>query len=397
MNIFLVYNAPSNGLIINFTNAVTRNDTNAINKMIPELIASSYRNNYASGNLWHNHLTYFLLHNENPFTLACERRKSPVGSLKDLALHDFAIIHRLFRLEHDCMKYIRSINGDGNPSVCELSAKLASSAAPEEIYEHLTAFYELHGVGTLAFNRAFRLSGNDLVAVGNVGNIRLDDLVGYELQKQELVANTEAFVSGLPANNVLLYGDGGTGKSTSVRAVLNEFAPRGLRVIELYKEQFRDILRLTEILRRRNYKFIIFIDDLSFEENESEYKYLKAIIEGGIETRPDNILIYATSNRRHLVREVWSDRDDMEHNGDIHRSDSVEEKLSLASRFGVAINYSSPTRQAYHDIVRTLAKSEGLNVNDDELIAGADRWEIRHGGKTGRAARQYIDYLLGRK
>ena len=397
MNVFLIYSAPSNGLIINFTNAITRNDTNAISKILHELIAASFRNNCASGNLWHNHLTYFLLNNENPFALACERRKSPKGSMKDLALHDLAILHKLFRLEHDCMKYVRDFRGDGNTLICELSARLAASKTPEEMYEHVTAFYERYGVGTLAFSRAFRLSGSELVAVGNVGNVRLDDLVGYELQKQELVANTEAFVSGLPANNVLLYGDGGTGKSTSVRAVLNEFAPRGLRVIEMYKEQFRDILRLTELLRKRNYKFIIFIDDLSFEEDESEYKYLKAVIEGGIEARPDNVLIYATSNRRHIIREVWSDRDDMEHNGDIHRSDTVEEKLSLASRFGVAINYSSPTRQAYHDIVRTLAKESGLNVGDDELIAGADRWEIRHGGKTGRTAKQYIDYLLGRK
>lgn len=397
MNVFLVYTAPSNGLIVNFTNAIKTNTTNAIGKLLHELIAASCRNGYASGNLWHNHLTYFVLNSENPFTLSCERRPAPYGSLRDLALHDFGILYQLFRLGHDSMKYIRDFRGEGNPLICELSRKLADSQTPEEMLGHVTAFYERYGVGTLAFNRAFRLTGNELAAVNNVGDVRLDDLVGYEPQKQELVANTEAFVSGLPANNVLLYGDGGTGKSTSVKAVLNEFADRGLRVIELYKDQFRDILRLTELLRKRNYRFIIFIDDLSFEENESEYKYLKAVIEGGIETRPDNVLIYATSNRRHIVREIWKDRDDMEHSGDIHRSDTVEEKLSLASRFGIAINYSSPTRQAYHEIVRTLAKSSGLGVGDDELIAGADRWEIRHGGMTGRAARQYIDYLLGRK
>ena len=226
--------------------------------------------------------------------------------------------------------------------------------------------------------------------------MRLSDIVGYDAQKAELTANTEAFVSGRPANNVLLYGDGGTGKSTSVKALLNEYADRGLRVIEIYKHQFRDILKLTEMLRDRNYKFVLFIDDLSFEEGEVEYKYLKAVIEGGIETRPDNILIYATSNRRHIVREIWKDRDDMEHNGDIHRSDTVEEKLSLASRFGIAINYSSPDRKMYHEIVRSLAENAGFVVNDG-LLAGADRWEIRHGGKTGRAARQYVDYLLGRE
>ena len=139
----------------------------------------------------------------------------------------------------------------------------------------------------------------------------------------------------------------------------------------------------------------MFIDDLSFEENESEYKYLKAVIEGGIETRPENILIYATSNRRHIIREIWSDRDDMEHNGDIHRSDTVEEKLSLASRFGIALNYSAPDRNMYHEIIKNLALKSGIEINS-ELFKNADAWEIRHGGKSGRAARQYIDYLLGK-
>ena len=195
----------------------------------------------------------------------------------------------------------------------------------------------------------------------------------------------------------MLYGDGGTGKSTSIKAILNEYADRGLRAVEIFRHQFRDILRITEMLRKRNYYFMLFIDDLSFEENESEYKYLKAVIEGGIESRPENILIYATSNRRHIVREIWKDRDDMEHNGDIHRSDTVEEKLSLASRFGVAINYSSPSRKNYHDIVLTLAKNAGLDVaNEEEFLKNADAWEIRHGGMSGRAARQYVDYLLGR-
>ena len=168
-------------------------------------------------------------------------------------------------------------------------------------------------------------------------------------------------------------------------------------MVELYKHQFKEIPSITRALRARNYKFIIFIDDLSFEEDESDFKYLKAVIEGGIATRPENILIYATSNRRHIIREVWSDRDDMEHNGDIHRSDTVEEKLSLASRFGIAINYSSPSRQHYHAIVKALAEKAGLlnKISDEELFYGADRWEIQHGGKTGRAARQYVDYLSG--
>ena len=398
MCVLLAYEAPSDSLIVRLSTAFSRNDPLEIHILFHELISHAYKNNYASGNLWHNYLTHFILNNENFFSLACERSTPPQGSLRDVAMHDFEAFMRLYGLNNDHMHYIDNFIGAGQttPQVCEISKAIAECTSAQKIYDIVTNFYRRHGIGKLAFSRAFRFDGQELHPVEHVGNVRLSDLVGYEAQKRELVANTEAFVSGRPANNVLLYGDGGTGKSTSVKAILNEYESRGLRVIEIYKHQFRDILKLSEILRERNYKFILFIDDLSFEEGEVEYKYLKAVIEGGIETRPDNILIYATSNRRHIVREVWKDRDDMEHKGDIHRSDTVEEKLSLSSRFGIAINYSSPDRKMYHEIVRSLAESAGLVV-DDEVIAGADRWEIRHGGMTGRAARQYVDYLLGRK
>ena len=363
-----------------------------------DLIKNAYENNYMSGNLWQNYLTHCILNDENFFSLECERRKAPEATLRDIALLDFANLMNLFWDDReDFQEFFHNRKNDS--PVCEISRLLAGCENPREFYEHITSFYERYGVGMFAFHRAFRFDGSKIVPVANenLGSMTLDDLTGYDIQKAELVRNTEAFIAGRPANNVLLYGDGGTGKSTSVKALLNEYFTQGLRVIELYKHQFRNILDISKILRERNYRFIIFIDDLSFEEDESEYKLLKAIIEGGIETRPENILIYATSNRRHIIREIWSDRDDMEHNGDIHRSDTVEEKLSLASRFGIAINYSAPTRKIYHEIVINLAKRAGLDINEPELLAGADRWEIRHGGKTGRAARQYIDYLLGAK
>lgn len=363
-----------------------------------DLIENACANNYASGNLWHNYVTYSILNDENFFSLECERRKAPEGTLRDIAILDFTLLMKIFQDDGGELQEFFHNRKNTSP-VCEFSRLIASSQNPVEVYEHVANFYRKYGVGIFAFNKAFRFDGKKIVPVSNenLGDMTLADLIGYDIQKAELVRNTEAFIAGRPANNVLLYGDGGTGKSTSVKALLNEYFSQGLRVIELYKHQFRDILNISKILRQRNYKFIIFIDDLSFEEDESEYKLLKAIIEGGIETRPENILIYATSNRRHIIREIWSDRDDMEHNGDIHRSDTIEEKLSLASRFGIAINYSAPTRQIYHEIVINLAKKAGLEISESELLAGADRWEIRHGGKTGRAARQYIDYLLGGK
>ena len=398
MCVLLAYEAPADSLIVKLSTAFSSNDALEIHILFHELISTACKNHYASGNLWQNYLTHFILSNENFFSLSCERQESPSGSLKDVAIHDFEAFMKLFGLYNEHMHYISDFHSTGqeNTRVCEISKAIAECTSAHKIYDIVTNFYRRHGIGKLAFHRAFRFDGQALQPVEHVGDVRLSDIVGYDAQKAELTANTEAFVSGRPANNVLLYGDGGTGKSTSVKALLNEYADRGLRVIEIYKHQFRDILKLTEMLRERNYKFVLFIDDLSFEEGEVEYKYLKAVIEGGIETRPENILIYATSNRRHIVREIWKDRDDMEHNGDIHRSDTVEEKLSLASRFGIAINYSSPDRKMYHEIVRSLAENAGLEVND-ELLAGADRWEIRHGGKTGRAARQYIDYLLGRE
>ena len=352
-------------------------------------------NNCADGNVWQNYLTCQILLDENFFSLACERRSAPDKTLREIALKDCERLMAFFRYNRDNIINFKTERKIYESPISELSRKLAASETPKKFYGHLTGFYEKYGLGIFALNRAFKYDDERICPVPADECITLDSLVGYELQKAELTRNTEAFISGRPANNVLLYGDGGTGKSTSVKALLNQYFPQGLRVIEIYKHQFKDIAKISNIMRRRNYKFILFIDDLSFEEDESEYKFLKAVIEGGIEARPQNILIYATSNRRHIVREIWKDRDDMEHNGDIHRSDTVEEKLSLASRFGIAINYSSPTHEIYHDIVLELAKNAGLDIPREKLLKDADTWEIRHGGKTGRAARQYIDYLLG--
>ena len=232
-------------------------------------------------------------------------------------------------------------------------------------------------------------------AIRNMDAVKFSDLIGYESQKEELRKNTEAFLRGQRANNVLLYGDSGTGKSTSIKAVVNEYYKDGLRMIEIYKYQFRRLSEVLAEIKNRNYRFIIYMDDLSFEENESEYKFLKAVIEGGVETRPENVLIYATSNRRHLIREIWRDRNDVEQDADIHRSDTMEEKLSLANRFGLSIGYYKPERRAYHEIVTALAERHGITLEREELLRRADRFELRHGGVSGRTAQQFINAELG--
>ena len=369
-------------------------------------------------NLWQCYLTWLLMTNRNSFTQTCERVGASEGSVNDFAKSDFAIFRRLFHydfgpIEKDlgisCLSAVchyraipkrqRLYNADISAQVRALRAALAAAADEEEMFSLVTDYYHRYGYGTFAMNRAFRIrsaaDGVEFLPISNIDRVVLDDLLGYDKQKAELRRNTEAFLGGGMANNVLLYGDAGTGKSTSVKALINEYYDRGLRMIEIYKHQFRDLSAVLSEIKNRNYRFIIFIDDLSFEENEVEYKFLKAVIEGGVETRPDNVLIYATSNRRHLIRETWNDRTDMEHHGDIHRSDTVEEKLSLAARFGVSINYNAPTPKEFREIVLFLAKKHGIDLPEEELLSRANTWEVRHGGFSGRVAQQFIQYLQG--
>ena len=202
---------------------------------------------------------------------------------------------------------------------------------------------------------------------------------------------------GRKANNCLLFGDAGTGKSSSIKGILNQYYDEGLRIIEVYKHQFQDLNQVIAQIKDRNYRFIIYMDDLSFEEFEIEYKYLKAVIEGGLERKPDNILIYATSNRRHLVRERAGDKLEVGADDDIHSSDTVQEKLSLVYRFGVRIYFGAPDRKEFHTIVKTLAARHGIQMPEDQLLLEAGKWEISHGGLTGRTAQQFIDHLLGKE
>ena len=282
------------------------------------------------------------------------------------------------------------------------SRRIEEAADEEDMYRIVTDFYRDYGVGMFGLNKAFRIrrGGNGEIIylpINNMDAVKLDDLIGYEIQKQKLIENTEAFVNGRKANNCLLYGDSGTGKSTSIKAIVNAYYDQGLRMIEIYKHQFKDLSTVIAMVKNRNYKFIIYMDDLSFEDFEIEYKFLKAVIEGGVETKPDNVLIYATSNRRHLIKETWSDRDDMERGGDeIHHSDTMHEKLSLVNRFGVTISFSLPNQKEFFNIVCELAKRyPEIRLSEQELCAEANKWELAHGGISGRTAQQFINYIAG--
>ena len=251
------------------------------------------------------------------------------------------------------------------------------------------------GYGMFAKHHVFTVENGQLVPVKYPDPQKLSELPGYEQEREKVIANTRALLTGMPANNVLLYGDAGTGKSTSIKAIANQYYDRGLRLIEVYKHQFCDLNDVIAQIKNRNYKFIIYMDDLSFEEFEIEYKYLKAVIEGGLEKKPDNVLIYATSNRRHLVREKSSDKLEIMDDDDLHSSDTVQEKLSLVYRFGVRIYYGAPSKKEFQSIVKALAERNGITMPEDELLLEANKWELSHGGLTGRTAQQFIDHLLG--
>ena len=369
-------------------------------------------------NLWHNYLTFYLITNENPFSLTCEKVGANDGSVNEFAKNDFKVFMNLFNyyfrpieaaLGINCFSLISDYkaivkkelmyNKNVSEKVQALSLKLETAKDENEFFNYVTDFYKAYGVGMFGLNKAFRVIGGDngvtFTPINNMDKVMLDDLIGYEIQKKKLVENTEAFVQGRKANNALLFGDSGTGKSTSIKAIVNEYYDQGLRMIEIYKHQFKDLSNVIASIKNRNYKFIIYMDDLSFEEFEIEYKFLKAVIEGGVETKPDNILIYATSNRRHLIKETWNDRNDMESNNGLHRSDTIEEKLSLVNRFGCQISYSKPSQKEFFDIVIGLARKNNVKMTDEELMAEANKWELSHGGISGRTAQQFINYCLG--
>ncbi len=369
-----------------------------------------------NGNLWQAYLTYLIANSENAYSTSCEMKGEVPGTVRDAALHDFAIFRQMFMIDLSAFDEIgsndisgligsfeaaddrsRTYNSRIRDRIIELRDELAASSSDVEFEKSVAQFYKEFGVGKFGLHKAFRvehINGHaDIVPITNIMHVYLEDLVGYESAKKKLIDNTEAFLDGRPCNNCLLYGDAGTGKSSSIKGILNRYYDRGLRIIELYKHQLQDLNDVIAQIKNRNYRFIIYMDDLSFEDFETDYKYLKAVIEGGLEKKPGNILIYATSNRRHIVREKYSDRE--ESDDDLHRNDTVQEKLSLSYRFGISIYFGRPDKKEFDNIVRTLANRYGIKMDEKELLLEANKWELSSGGMSGRCARQFIDHLRG--
>lgn len=389
----------------------------AIFELLSELFKFAGHYGY-HGNLWHCYLTHLLVNHENSYSCGCERRGAIEGSVNAIALHDLEIFREYFLFDFQdmmgklvCPEFSMALDYESSPGenkvynsrirdqICKLAVALGNAASTADMKNILTQFYGQYGVGKFGLHKSFRVvhtdQGVSIEPILNIAHVKMDDIIGYEMAKKKLIDNTEAFVAGRRANNTLLFGDAGTGKSSSIKAIANEYYDKGLRIIEIYKHQFQDLSQVIAQIKQRGYRFIIYMDDLSFEDFEIEYKYLKAVIEGGLEKKPENVLIYATSNRRHLIRENSSDRDEIRE--DMHTGDTVQEKLSLSYRFGVTIYFGRPNKLEFQSIVRGIAAREGIDMPEEELFLEANKWELSHGGLSGRTAAQFVDYLLGQK
>lgn len=352
-----------------------------------------------SGNLIKAKIAWLIMMDENPFSLSLERSDAE-GSAEIYAKKDISELRNIFFISPNdeiLESYTptnRRVSGEEqriSRLISDFSSALDSTTTEEEFFGEVKSFYIKYGVGDFGLNKAFYMQDDGkIIPVSHIKNTTFDDIYGYETQKERLIQNTASFAAGRGANNVLLYGDSGTGKSTAIKAILNMFYEKGIRMIQIQKHQFVHLGALTEQLKKRNYRFVLYMDDLSFEDFEVEYKYLKAAIEGGLEEKPENVLIYATSNRRHLIKETFTER---EGGDDIHRNESIQEKISLSDRFGLSIFYPKPMQQEYFNIVEHLAALHGITLDRDMLIAEARKWGVSHGGYSGRTATQFIEQL----
>ncbi len=332
-----------------------------------------------------------ILEDENPFVIRLVSPKTSDTAVTDTltaaALRDLKVLYRASSVGPE------TLCADLDPELAAALPSWGTAAAPPPLdlpwhtaLPALAAYHGSHGCGRFATHRAFLWREGAVQPVEHPDPIRLAELKDYAAQRQIAVDNTQAFLNGFEANNILLYGDRGTGKSSTVKALLNEYADRGLRMIELPKEALCDLPTLTGYLAGLPMKFILFIDDLSFSGNDDSFAALKAVLEGGLASRPANVLVYATSNRRHLLRESFRDRDGDE----VHAADTVQEAVSLSDRFGISLTFLMPDKKRFLDIVAQIADDRGLNVERDTLLAAAERWALERGARSPRYAKQFV-------
>ncbi|MCY4438462.1 MAG: ATP-binding protein [Chloroflexi bacterium] len=371
------------------------------------------------GDAWQDFLVQHILEAENAFTQRAALA-GPTGlstALRSLAEEDLAILQRLFNLNAVAWRTLAGLlAADENPPYLAWDEFTSPGATDSERHELdireklmalqdwreavplLAAHYRRHGTGDFARYRAFRwvrsTHGGNLQGVPHPDPIRLEELIGDDRQRRLLMQNTEHLLAGYRANNVLLSGDRGTGKSSSIKALLHRYGDRGLRLIEVAKEHLNEFPDILMELQVRPQSFVVFVDDLSFEPHETDYKALKAILEGSVAAQPRNVVIYATSNRSHLIRENFSDRAGILED-EVHPKETLQETFSLSDRFGIRISFVSPTQAHYLAIVAALTEQRGLQIQEADLRARAITWAQQQNGFSGRTARQFVDFLEG--
>ncbi len=356
-----------------------------------------------SGNILRAYFLHALAQAENTFARTAEQSGGHVGgSLRRAFVRDMEILADVFHeppsamLPCDLLDDYAPTNRCTTEAAAFLHERMEKAPSAEDAADAFLDFYRRYGCGEISSCKAFSWNDKEhrLQGVERFEALPLADIIGCDRQKRQLTDNTEAFLEGRPANNVLLIGARGTGKSSSVKALAHEYYGRGLRLVQLAKSQLGELPRILAALRGfPSKRFILFLDDLSFEEFETEYKYLKSAIEGGIEVRPKNVLIYATSNRRHLIKESWRDRDRAQ--DELYRQDSMNETVSLSDRFGLIITFLAPDQEQYHAIIAHYLEKDGVRLAPEELRILAHRWELEHSGRSGRTAQQFAAHYLG--
>lgn len=349
---------------------------------------------------WQDFLIEQILLDENPFS-TCIKTDNISHSLRAGVKQDLEILQKLYDFTPEKIvnylknEYKQLVNLIPWTKDNQRESFLHCAVNWSELIDDLIEYYQQNGAGIFAQYTAIKWQESKLIGITHPDNIRLEEITSYEEQKQILIDNTERLLSGYPALNVLLYGSRGSGKSSLIKGLLKKYSDRGLRLIEVAKEGLQDLPLIVDQLRNRVQKFIIFVDDLSFEEDDEKFKNLKVVLEGSVSAKPKNVVIYATSNRRHLIREYFSDRPAPSQGDEVHAWDTVQEKLSFSDRFGLTLTFEPANQDKYLEIVHHLASLEGIALEREDLEFRAKQWATRHNGRSGRTARQFIDFLKG--